>query len=209
VASADLATCGSSCTPCPSPPNATATCNGSTCGYTCNAGFGDCDGDTSNGCESTAIGAGNSVLFCDGFESGLLNWTTNAYWGQTAFPYSGSYSMEGTAGSAFPGSCNKSGYSDMAFDVDLSHFAVAELTYESWSAPGADDTMSVYASTNGGSSWSQLPSPSTGSSWQLQSVGLGAYVGSPQLRIRYQFLNLCGDCCGLDWYVDNVRIEAK
>ena len=40
--------CGSAC---PAPPNAVATCAGATCGFTCAAGFGDCDGDASNGCE--------------------------------------------------------------------------------------------------------------------------------------------------------------
>jgi hypothetical protein len=48
-----VSSCGSSCSPCPTPPNATAAClaNG-TCGIgTCAAGYLDCNGDPSDGCE--------------------------------------------------------------------------------------------------------------------------------------------------------------
>ena len=41
--------CGRACT---APAHATATCSASTCGFTCIEGFGDCDGDASNGCET-------------------------------------------------------------------------------------------------------------------------------------------------------------
>jgi hypothetical protein len=44
----NCANCGNVC---PSRPNSTPACNGGTCGITCNAGFLDCDGDPSNGCE--------------------------------------------------------------------------------------------------------------------------------------------------------------
>jgi hypothetical protein len=33
------------------PPNAASTCAGGTCGYACLAGFADCDGISTNGCE--------------------------------------------------------------------------------------------------------------------------------------------------------------
>jgi hypothetical protein len=37
---------------CVAPPNARRTCAGGTCAFTCNSGFGNCDGDWSNGCEA-------------------------------------------------------------------------------------------------------------------------------------------------------------
>lgn len=43
--------CGSCSTPCPVPAHATATCTGSSCGFACDVGWGDCDGLASNGCE--------------------------------------------------------------------------------------------------------------------------------------------------------------
>jgi hypothetical protein len=43
AANGELATCGSSCTPCQAPPaNAAATCDGAACGFTCNTGFARC-----------------------------------------------------------------------------------------------------------------------------------------------------------------------
>jgi hypothetical protein len=64
--SADVSHCGS-CTPCPDVANAVSSCSGGQCGFTCNAGFGDCDGDPSNGCETsftTASHCGICGNFC-------------------------------------------------------------------------------------------------------------------------------------------------
>jgi hypothetical protein len=43
--------CGSCSNACPWAPNATPTCNGTTCELTCNAGWADCDAYPDNGCE--------------------------------------------------------------------------------------------------------------------------------------------------------------
>ena len=40
---------------CPSVANATATCTSGVCGFTCNAGFGNCDGNAGNGCETNLL----------------------------------------------------------------------------------------------------------------------------------------------------------
>lgn len=59
--------CGDSCTPCAAPPNATATCDGASCGFACGAGFGDCDGAPDNGCEadlSSAATCGSCGASC-------------------------------------------------------------------------------------------------------------------------------------------------
>ncbi|MEI8256798.1 MAG: hypothetical protein WCJ30_14075, partial [Deltaproteobacteria bacterium] len=50
--STDVANCGACRNACPSGTNSTATCAASTCGLTCTAGFGDCDANRANGCES-------------------------------------------------------------------------------------------------------------------------------------------------------------
>ncbi|MBI5513696.1 MAG: hypothetical protein HY909_07995 [Deltaproteobacteria bacterium] len=46
-----VAHCGRCGNACPMRPNAAVTCGGGMCGFTCNAGFADCDMDPSNGCE--------------------------------------------------------------------------------------------------------------------------------------------------------------
>ncbi len=44
--------CGACNRPCAARPHATARCSGAACAYTCETGFADCDGDTTNGCEA-------------------------------------------------------------------------------------------------------------------------------------------------------------
>jgi hypothetical protein len=47
-----VAHCGACGTACAARANATATCADAACGFACLTGFGDCDGDASNGCET-------------------------------------------------------------------------------------------------------------------------------------------------------------
>lgn len=72
--------CGASCTTCPPPPpNATAACNGTTCGFTCNPGYHACNGvcvsDSSiNSCGascSPCSGIANGSATCKGGACGL------------------------------------------------------------------------------------------------------------------------------------------
>lgn len=60
VSNTSIATCGpTSCTACTAPANATATCNGAICGFTCNAGFmpvgSACVRNCDTNCAATAI----------------------------------------------------------------------------------------------------------------------------------------------------------
>jgi hypothetical protein len=52
----DPANCGACGNACPRPANATAFCS-TRCAFQCLAGFGDCDGDAANGCETLLISA--------------------------------------------------------------------------------------------------------------------------------------------------------
>jgi hypothetical protein len=45
-------TCGSCTNACTAPDNATAACTAGVCGWTCKGGWGDCDGNAGNGCET-------------------------------------------------------------------------------------------------------------------------------------------------------------
>jgi hypothetical protein len=55
--------CGSCGNACAAPPSADARCEGSTCGFSCRAGYGDCDGSAANGCEEDLL---TSVQHCGG-----------------------------------------------------------------------------------------------------------------------------------------------
>src|SRR5439155_5737326 len=48
----NTANCGACGNACPSRANANATCSNSTYGFSCNAGFADCDGIAADGCET-------------------------------------------------------------------------------------------------------------------------------------------------------------
>jgi len=66
--SSDAENCGRCGNVCPAPAGASAVCVGSTCTVACASGFGDCDGDPENGCETSlttdaACGACGAV--CD------------------------------------------------------------------------------------------------------------------------------------------------
>ncbi len=50
-AATSVTSCGSCGRACPTPPHSVAACTGGACGFTCSAGFGDCDRDPTNGCE--------------------------------------------------------------------------------------------------------------------------------------------------------------
>ena len=64
VSNSSTQTCGASCSPCPARTNATATCNGTACGFTCNSGFGNCDGNAANGCETNLNTTDNHCGAC-------------------------------------------------------------------------------------------------------------------------------------------------
>ncbi len=57
--STSVAHCGGCGRACTAPANASATCSAARCGFVCNEGFGDCDGDATNGCEANLTGTSN------------------------------------------------------------------------------------------------------------------------------------------------------
>jgi hypothetical protein len=52
---------------CPDPPNAQGFCLQGDCAFSCNLGFGDCDGVAANGCETNIFGS--SAEHCGGCDS--------------------------------------------------------------------------------------------------------------------------------------------
>ena len=53
----DLSHCGACGNACPARANATSTCAAGACGFTCNAGFADCNMDPDDGCETSTARA--------------------------------------------------------------------------------------------------------------------------------------------------------
>ncbi|MCU0654868.1 MAG: hypothetical protein MUF64_06140 [Polyangiaceae bacterium] len=63
----DASNCGGCGTVCPGGANSSATCTGGVCGIACQPGFGNCDGQASNGCEVNLINNANSCGVCGNF----------------------------------------------------------------------------------------------------------------------------------------------
>jgi hypothetical protein len=57
----DVQNCGGCGVVCPARANATTTCAGGVCGFTCNTGFANCDANAVNGCETNTT---NNVQNC-------------------------------------------------------------------------------------------------------------------------------------------------
>ena len=69
VANNSTSSCGGSCGGCAVPANASPTCDGTSCGFVCNTGWGNCDGIAGNGCETaldTAAHCGSCSNTCTG-----------------------------------------------------------------------------------------------------------------------------------------------
>jgi len=73
--STDVRNCGDCGTVCPDPTRASPSCTAGSCGFTCDAGFGDCDGDATNGCEvdlATTSDCGGCGSVCDPVADGTV-----------------------------------------------------------------------------------------------------------------------------------------
>jgi hypothetical protein len=62
--STDVNNCGACGTVCGSANTSSVSCTGGSCQLTCNAGFADCDGDPSNGCETDTATDPNNCGAC-------------------------------------------------------------------------------------------------------------------------------------------------
>jgi hypothetical protein len=61
--------CGTCATACPVRPNATSYCSGGACGLACNSGYGNCNDNLADGCEtnlSSAYNCGGCGIWCLG-----------------------------------------------------------------------------------------------------------------------------------------------
>ncbi len=73
--STDVRNCGACDNVCPDPMRASPTCAGGSCGFTCDMGFEDCDGDAANGCEadfSSTSDCGSCGNVCDPVPNGTV-----------------------------------------------------------------------------------------------------------------------------------------
>ena len=156
-----------------------------------------------------------NVVFMDGAESGLGNFTVQASTGQynvqdSSVRFAGTYSFH-LAHPAPPTS--------QILTLNRSLLAGASSTVQcrsrlGWAAP--DQRAKIQVSTDGGNSWNdvytQAGSDGPGeTTFALRSVSLGAYAGRTlQLRFNYEFISgsyYPQTSSGVGWYLDDITLQ--
>lgn len=148
---------------------------------------------------------GETVLFFDDFESGLGNWVGD--WGlqEGDTAHSPTHAFTDSPYSNYPDMSVLIGA--MASGVDLTGFAGAFLRFWTvhWIEQGFDYGY-VDVSVDGGNTWITLQSfNDTLDVWTQVEIDLSAFVGNPDVRIRFRLVtdpayNETG------WFVDDVEI---
>ena len=83
--------CGACGQACPTPSNATPTCQASTCGFTCKAGYDDCDHNAATGCEKQVLGTDVHNCGACGKECGTAHGTPKCTAGVCSITCSSGY----------------------------------------------------------------------------------------------------------------------
>jgi hypothetical protein len=212
--------CGACGFACPTRRNAETTCAGAMCGFRCVAGFSDCNGVATDGCEHAGACTRTETLFSDGFEAGLVYWSPSANWRRYSFssarwgapnPHSGSWSYE-----ADVYSCDREATTDVVRVLDLSSALSASVSfvefvgsYYASSTSRSSDDYSVQASTDGGASWTTISTSAlTVGNWRDRSISLSSMLGQRDVRLRLRVFNRCGDYDGALWFVDQIVVTA-
>lgn len=129
------------------------------------------------------------VVFSDDFESGLANWTVTGLWNTTteaAFSPNNSFtdSPGGNYLDVF------SSEATMAVDIDLSAALDADVQLEAQlDLENGFDYVYMDASTDGGGAWTNIYvfNGEDLITWTHYAIPIGAFVGSPNVRLRFRF----------------------
>jgi|GEM_PF-7094821 hypothetical protein len=136
-----------------------------------------------------------TTVFFDDFESGAAQWELTGTWGlEESFPYSGSWSLSDSPGGDYQG--NTITYASLAEGLDLTAYLFAQLSF--WTLYDLEtefDYVYIEASADDFNTFSVLGSISgenaldTTSPWQEMTYSLGAYLGQPNVKVRFKFVS--------------------
>lgn len=219
---ANCGVCGRACSGAAGP-HTVAACVGTgaaaTCGAACEVGWRDCDGDFSNGCETT-----NSSCFVDRLlVNDDMEFPPNRWVGTSNFGRNTSTACRNILNcfgcdhclvtGALTGSCNNQGTATLMDELDFSRVVSGTLTFYSMGAAGSSDATAVQVSTDGGSAWSTLPTAGPcaclANSAPPVNVDLSAVAGQPRVQFRFLWLDRCDDRNAWRWTVDDVTIRIR
>jgi hypothetical protein len=160
------------------------------------------------------VSASTPRYFCDDFESGLSNWVVSGQdWATTAAQArsGGNSATESPNGDIASG---EKAAMTMVASLDLTNAVDPILVF--WDKRSAYyNTTCVEASSDGGSTWSQLISwlGSTGayndhSTWLMQQASLASFVGK-KLKVRFRLDQTNTSTAYDGWYIDDVEIREN
>jgi subtilisin family serine protease len=164
------------------------------------------DSALSNVVSATTQAAG-TVVFSDGFESGLTQWTAQSPWARTnKVKCSGNYSVTDSPRDY----ANRANTSLTSATIDLSGMIDPYLTFwHRYELETNFDFGFVEASGNGGTTWVRLAA-FTGeelTSFQMVTLDLGAFENNANVHLRFrlqsdQMIKRDG------WYIDDLEVVA-
>jgi bacillopeptidase F (M6 metalloprotease family) len=152
------------------------------------------------------------ILLSEDFEGSYAGWTLTGDWQAGTPSYTGpSAAYQGTrcAGTVINGYYHDNTTSQLTSPAVTIPAAVAQATlsyYEWYSTESCCDYLTVYISTNGGSSWTTLQPGRSGNNatWTRQAVDLSSYIGTT-IRLRFTF-GTDGSVVNAGWYLDSLSI---
>lgn len=208
--SGDVNNCGVCGHVCSTPAHSTPGCFSRVCNAACEFGYLDCDGTLTNGCESHVTDCySESDLFYEGFESAPTAWTLDPVWSWRFLVYPSARGYGHLLAQYASSACRQEGTATIAQEFDLSTAVSFTLTYYSEASFGRLDTHAVEVSTDGGSSWAPYDDAPLPLSWAMRRVNLNAYSGMPHVRVRFHYLDVCGDGVNATWRLDEVLLHAR
>lgn len=207
----NVGSCGAACVPCPVPAHATAGCSsGGACTAACDPGYLDCNENMADGCEAHVTSCFTETdLFTEGFESTPSRWTLDPVWTWRYLVYPSARGTGHLLGQYASSTCAQTGTATIAQEFDLSRATAVSFTYYVQAEIGRSDAVTVQVSTDGGSTWEYAAYLSSSFLWSPQLVRLDTYAGSPRLRLRFTFQDICTDGVNARFRVDEIVLHAR
>lgn len=147
-------------------------------------------------------------VFTDGFEDGAGAWSLHPRWSVVlhADAPQGSSVLWGHWENWDVG-CPVSADATLQFELDLSTAAVAQLHFEQIGEVCDLDALRVEIEdpSTGESTALLEPSP-TLNAWTHYAQDLSPWAGRSSVRLTLGFDNVCGDACGVNWRIDELRV---
>lgn len=138
---------------------------------------------------ATRISSAQTVMFFDDFEAGLANWEVTGLWNTTAAEaYSPVNCLTDSPDGNYPDMFSSS--ATMIVGADLSTALDADIQFQALvDLETAFDYVYVDASGDAGASWTNvyIMNGEDLFTWTLYTIPIGAFVGNPDVRVRFRF----------------------